>query len=117
MHGCLWALVIAGAVMVVGAVGLAVLAVVFADDIENRTRSVRSEATITRDEFERVAEGMTLARVESIVGGEGQLMSSAGRGEFGTEMYAWSGDGMPGGFANISFRGGVVVGKAQFGLR
>ncbi|MBO4694217.1 MAG: DUF3862 domain-containing protein [Clostridia bacterium] len=79
---------------------------------------IKSEATISRDEFEKIETGMTYDEVCEIVGGEGTLGSNVDIGdeEYKTEIYQWSGEGTVGANANVTFQGGKVVSKAQIGL-
>lgn len=71
---------------------------------------------ITMEEFNQIQNGLALEQVEKIVGGKGELQSSAGDGQYKTEMYTWKGNGM-GANANVTFQGGKVMAKAQFGLQ
>lgn len=117
MNGCLKAGLIGVALLVLGLVGLGVLAAAFGDDVDEQFRAAGKDngVEVSLSEFEAIENGMTLEQVERIIGGEGQLMSSAGAGEVATELYTWDGNGL-GANANVTFQGGKVVGKAQFGL-
>lgn len=72
---------------------------------------------ITIDEFNAIETGMTYNEVVKIVGSDGELTSQVdiGEYEFKTEIYVWYGI-VPGANANVTFQGGKVVAKAQFGL-
>ena len=79
---------------------------------------IKSEASISLDEFSQIDTGMTYDEVCAIVGGEGTLSSSVdiGGSEYKTEIYQWTGDGSIGANANVTFQGGKVISKAQIGL-
>lgn len=105
-------------VVAIGMVGVG-LAVGFAGDEVDDAVTVAGRdngVEITLAEFDQIENGMTLAQVEEIVGGEGALMSSAGTGQFRTEIYSWDGSGSLGANANVTFQNEQVVGKAQVGL-
>jgi hypothetical protein len=70
---------------------------------------------ITMEEFKQIQNGLSLKQVEEIIGGKGELQSSAGDGQFKSELYMWKGNTF-GGNANVTFQDGKVAGKAQFGL-
>lgn len=78
-----------------------------------------NDPTITLDEFNQIANGMTYQQVVEIIGGPGELLSEADLGlgaEYASAMYMWEGEGSIGANANVMFQGGVVVNKAQLGL-
>lgn len=106
-------------VVVLSVIGLAVLATAAFDEVEDRTRVAGRDngVSVSMAEFDQVEVGMTRKEVERIFGGEGALVSSAGSGEYLSEIYSWDGDGSIGANANVSFSGGKVIGKAQAGLR
>lgn len=72
---------------------------------------------ITMDEFNQIADGMTYQDVVNIIGSTGELVSSVDLGDpqYETKMYSWLGKGI-GANAIISFQGGTVYSKSQFGL-
>lgn len=75
---------------------------------------------ITLEEFNRIETGMTYEQVTDIIGGEGTVLSEAditGNPEYKTTIYTWEGSGSLGANANVTFQGGKVVSKAQFGLK
>ena len=81
---------------------------------------IASEGSISLEEFNKIETGMTYEQVCNIIGGKGTLNSSVDLDmgdEYKTEMYSWTGDGTIGANANITFQGGKVMSKAQFGLR
>lgn len=81
---------------------------------------IKSEASISLAEFNKIETGMTYKEVCDIVGGEGTLGSSVDVGigkEYKTEIYQWTGDGVVGANANVTFQGGKVISKAQIGLK
>ena len=81
---------------------------------------INSEASISLEEFNKIETGMTYKEVCDIIGGEGTLGASSDIGlgdEYKTEIYQWTGDGVLGANANVTFQGGKVFSKAQAGLR
>lgn len=75
---------------------------------------------ITLSEFNDIQNGMTYEQVCEIIGDSGELLSEVDLGigsEYATEIYVWEGHGGLGANANVTFQGGVVVSKAQIGLR
>lgn len=75
---------------------------------------------ITLSEFNAIENGMTYEQVVNIVGSEGDVLSSVDLGigaEYASAMYTWEGDGSTGANANVTFQGGKVISKAQFGLK
>ncbi|MFX5502496.1 hypothetical protein ACM5ME_21240 [Bacillus subtilis] len=75
-----------------------------------------NKKTISMDEFKKIENGMSKEEVEKLIGGAGTLDSSAGEGQYKTEIYSWEGDTGFGANANVTFQDGKVQGKAQFGL-
>ncbi|MDA2593848.1 hypothetical protein PDQ30_26855 [Bacillus cereus group sp. Bc065] len=88
-------------------------------DEENKQRAGASKPTISKDEFNRIENGMTYDQVKEIIGSDGEVMSEGGdKGtEYYTVMYMWKGEGSPGANANFMFQGGKLNNKAQFGLK
>lgn len=75
--------------------------------------------TITLEEFNQIRTGMDYQEVFDIVGGRGEMLSEVDLGlgdEYYTAIYSWTGEGSLGANANVTFQGGKVVSKAQFGL-
>lgn len=80
---------------------------------------VYNEPTISLDEFNQIATGMTYDEVVKIIGGPGEILSQTDLGmgdEYASVMYMWDGEGSIGANVNVMFQGGEVVSKAQFGL-
>lgn len=76
--------------------------------------------SITLAEFESIKTGMNYEEVVEIIGGEGELLSEVDMNmgsEYVSKMYIWEGSGSLGANANITFQGGKVTMKAQFGLK
>lgn len=75
---------------------------------------------ISLKEFNQIENGMTYEEVCEIIGCEGELMSEADLNigsQYATEIYTWKGEKGIGANANVTFQGGVVVSKAQVGLK
>ena len=70
---------------------------------------------MTHAEYLRVKTGMSLKKVNSIIGFKGKQMSSYNSGYFGTySTYSWQND--DGSNMIVSFRNNRVYSKAQYGL-
>jgi hypothetical protein len=69
-------------------------------------------------QFEIVDIGMSYEQVCSIFNSAGVLMSEVDLGDpmYTTKIYSWSGFGITGANCNVTFQGGRVISKAQFGL-
>ena len=75
--------------------------------------------TITLAEYNAISTGMTFQEVYDIIGGAGEVISEVDLGlgeEYHTVMRQWDGEGSFGASANVTFQGGKVTAKAQFGL-
>lgn len=72
---------------------------------------------ITKSQFDAVQPGMSYSDVSGIMGVGGELLSTTNIGDdsYKTDMYVWYGK-RTGANCNITFQGGKVVSKAQFGL-
>jgi hypothetical protein len=88
---------------------------VTADQKKETPKPKSDPGEITLDEFNKIENGLTLEQVEQIIGGKGELQSSAGDGQFKSDIYMWKGNTI-GGNANVTFQDGKVMAKAQFGL-
>ncbi|MGI5963646.1 MAG: DUF4236 domain-containing protein [Lawsonibacter sp.] len=83
------------------------------------TVSGPNPSTISLAEFEAIQTGMEYQEVFDIIGGRGTMLSEVDMGlgdEYYTVIYQWEGEGFVGANANVTFQGGVVISKAQFGL-
>ncbi|MBQ7779109.1 MAG: DUF3862 domain-containing protein [Clostridia bacterium] len=82
--------------------------------------SCDKEEGISLKEFNSIETGMTYEEVCDIIGCEGELISSADLNvgsEYASEIYSWKGEtGIIGANASVTFQGGKVISKAQFGL-
>jgi hypothetical protein len=78
-----------------------------------------SKVTITKEEFDKIQNGMTYEQVKQIVGGEGQKISETGKPGAAdhTVMYEYNGEGDIGANASLMFQGGKLINKSQFGLK
>lgn len=74
---------------------------------------------ISADEFAAIQSGMTLAQVEEIIGGPGELLSDVNVAGQHDQVYMWDGSNASGlgANANVTFANDKVVSKAQFGLK
>ena len=82
-------------------------------------RATDNPNTITLEEFNAIKTGMEYQEVFDIVGGRGEILSEVDLGlgdEYVTIMFTWKGEGSLGANANVTFQGGKVTTKAQFGL-
>lgn len=84
---------------------------------EEKPEEPKDESGVTLANFEKIENGMSYEEVVDILGGEGELLSQAGEGEFKTEMYKWDGEGGFGANMNVTFQNGQVQSKAQMGLK
>jgi hypothetical protein len=78
-----------------------------------------SKVTITKEEFDKIQNGMTYEQVKQIVGGEGHKISETGKPGTPehTVMYDYQGEGEIGANASLMFQGGKLINKSQFGLK
>jgi Beta-lactamase inhibitor (BLIP) len=78
-----------------------------------------SKVTITKEEFDKIQNGMTYEEVVKIVGGEGHKISETGKPGAAdhTVMYDYQGEGEIGANASLMFQGGKLINKSQFGLK
>lgn len=77
-----------------------------------------NKETISMEEFEAIETGMSYEDVCGIIGSKGELASEVDTGlgeEYHTKIYTWKGDSL-GANANVTFQGGKVAAKSQFGL-
>ena len=85
----------------------------------SNSSSTVNDEKITLEEFNKIETGMSYEEVVEIIGGEGTVLSESditGDGQYKTTIYSWDGNGMLGANANVTFQGGKVISKAQFGL-
>ena len=86
---------------------------------QNNSSTIEEDTKMTLEEFNKIETGMTYEQVVEIVGVEGTVLSETditGNEQYKTTMYSWDGDGSLGANANVTFQGGKVISKAQFGL-
>jgi Beta-lactamase inhibitor (BLIP) len=72
-----------------------------------------SDIEVTLDQFNKLENGMTFEQVTEILGGEGELSSSAAD----TKMYSYTGKGDFGANVILSFQGNKLINKTQMGLK
>ena len=69
---------------------------------------------IDAEKFDAIKQGMSYDEVVSLIGSEGELLSSSSVAGIETSSYEWESDGW--GIATIMFQDGVVVNKSQVGV-
>jgi hypothetical protein len=108
---------VVGGLVLLGFIFLGVVGAIFSDAVEDATTVgvPGTSAEVTLAEYDRIEEGMTLQDVEAVVGGKGALSSSAKSDEYVIETYSWAGAPI-GSTATVTFTGGRVTNKAQYGL-
>lgn len=85
------------------------------NDEESKNEKVNN---ITKEQFVQIKDGMTYEEVVDLIGIEGELLSETGAAgdQHHTAMYQWYGDGSFGANVNMTFQGGKLINKTQFGL-
>lgn len=81
--------------------------------------AVDNPGTISLAEFNAIKTGMEYQEVFDIIGSRGTVLSEVDIGmgdEYYTIVFQWDGEGSLGANANVTFQGGKVTTKAQFGL-
>lgn len=78
----------------------------------------KEDKGISKEEFDKLENGMSYEEAVEIIGVEGELISETGSkgDQFYTVMYQWDGESGFGANANAMFQGGKLESKAQFGL-
>jgi hypothetical protein len=87
---------------------------------ENKTtQPAKNSPKISKAEFNQLKNGMTYDEVVKIIGSKGELLSSSGQKgtDTYTTIYSWDGEGSLGANANVTFQGGKLISKAQFGVQ
>jgi|GEM_PF-2368315 len=81
--------------------------------------AANGKGTISKAAYDSIQTGMSYDEVRSIVGSDGELLSEIGMEEdpFYSIIYFWSGQGVLGANANVTFQDGEVISKAQYGLQ
>lgn len=73
---------------------------------------------ITKEQYDKISNGMSYEEVTDIIGGEGEVITESG--EKGSDLYAigvmYEGEGSIGANANFIFVGDKLQTKAQLGL-
>ncbi|SDX99441.1 zinc ribbon domain-containing protein [Eubacterium barkeri] len=133
-NGGLIAMIIVGAVIIVGAIGFMLYTFVFSGQRSNTSTNTptttpsttvtqpTTTSLVTNAQFEQIQNGMTYADVVGIFGRDGTLLSeSTFKDESGNDVqlkiYYWEGQGEAGANASVSFQGDVVVTKSSYGLQ
>ena len=86
-------------------------------EVTEKTQTSSAEPTMSKEDFEKIQNGMSYEEVVQIIGGEGELTSESTIAEYTTKLYTWKGEGGFGANANITFQNNKVQAKAQFGLK
>lgn len=74
-----------------------------------------SESHITKEKYDRIADGMKYSEVVDLIGSEGVLSAESSVASITIKIYTWTAeDGI--GTASISFQNDIVVAKSQAGL-
>lgn len=85
----------------------------------NTVTTPTKQEKITLEKFNKIQTGMTYEEVVEIIGEEGTVNSESNitnDEKYHTIFYSWkAADGIAN--ANVTFQGGKVVSKAQFGLK
>jgi Beta-lactamase inhibitor (BLIP) len=72
-----------------------------------------SDVEVSLEQFNKIQNGMTYEQVTEILGGEGELSSTAGD----AKMYSYAGKGDIGANAILSFQANKLINKTQMGLK
>jgi hypothetical protein len=85
---------------------------------EGQQSESSKKSTITKEQYDKINNGMNYKEVVKIVGGEGEIVSESG--EKGSKMYAigvtYEGKGGSGS-ASLVFMGDELKSKSQYGLK
>ncbi|MDO4532938.1 MAG: hypothetical protein Q4C36_04370, partial [Coriobacteriia bacterium] len=81
---------------------------------EKTEASEANNGLIDAEKFDAIKQGMSYDEVVSLIGSEGELLSSSSVAGIETASYKWESDGW--GIATIMFQDGVVVNKSQVGV-
>jgi len=76
----------------------------------------QSGCKVTKAQYDALKHGMSYAQVVSVLGCEGEELSSSEIAGFKTIMFMWEGRGF-GANMNVMIQNDELVQKAQFGLR
>lgn len=78
----------------------------------------KSGPKISMEEYDKIQEGMTYETAKSIIGSAGKIDWASGvkGSDMYTERYRWDGSGSSGSYALLTFEGGKLDMKIQFGL-
>ena len=91
--------------------------VIVGTGVESVRQEMEQRQTQTQEAFDRIEMGMTYEEVVGIVGEPTETTSDSEVAGIRTTLYTWRVDDSFGANFNVMFQGGVVVNKAQFGLR
>lgn len=86
--------------------------------IQKSASGVSNESEyMTMEEYNKIDTGMKYEEVVEIVGSSGESMSKSETNGIVIEMFTWYGNGIAGSNANVTFKNGEVMAKAQVGLK
>jgi hypothetical protein len=88
---------------------------VFAIVVGSSSVGWASDCKVSKAQYAALKSGMSYAQVVSILGCEGDELSSSEFSGYSTVMYMWEGDSF-GANMNVMLLNGKLVNKAQFGL-
>jgi hypothetical protein len=80
--------------------------------------NAETDCRISKAQFQGLANGISYTKAAAFLGCEGEEIGSVDLGRSGTvTVYKWNGYGSIGANANVSFTGGKLFMKAQYGLK
>lgn len=103
--------------LIAGCTAFVFLAVLVSDEtVSTYQESETTAAGVTLSQFNSLYEGMTYEQVVDILGRPGEVISSSELLGVKTVMYKWDGTGFASNM-NAMFQDGLMISKAQFGLK
>jgi hypothetical protein len=87
------------------------------DKTELSTPQPQNTSGVNMDNYNKIQTGMSYEEVVSVLGKQGEEMSSNDIAGYKNVMYKWDGDSGFGANMNAMFQNGKLIQKAQFGLK
>ena len=87
------------------------------DKTELSTQQPQNTSGVNMDNYNKIQTGMSYEEVVSILGKQGEEMSSNDIAGYKNVMYKWDGDSGFGANMNAMFQNGKLIQKAQFNLQ